>query len=431
MKKIALLNILLLLVATTSIAQTNTFPSSGRAGIGTTSPSAELEVKSGTSNNAEVHINSLTDGTPSIIRFQDAGQSTWGFLSNYPNAGKFSLYNYGNNSNAIVLNSNGNVGIGTTIPEEKLHIKNGSFMIELDSQYNTDPKVVFKNDIANPFQTFYRWTGSGTSYYASRFLHEGNKGFKIQMGGTEAYGNHTFTDALTVLNNGNIGIGTTNPKSKLHIISNSSDELSTNNYDAGLIVEGTHNSRSTSKGSTIGFVVPANTNGSNPWQQGRIMVTPDNEANYNASGRMLLQTRYLSNGAWRWQNNLILKSDGNVGIGTTTPDAKLAVNGTIHTKEVKVDLVGWPDYVFEDNYTLPTLEQVEQHITEKGHLQNIPSASEVAENGIQLGEMNKKLLEKIEELTLYMIEQNKKTDLLLQEVEALKKKNTELEQKIN
>ncbi|WP_299189855.1 tail fiber protein [uncultured Aquimarina sp.] len=105
---------------------------------------------------------------------------------------------------------------------------------------------------------------------------------------------------------------------------------------------------------------------------------------------------------------MLINKHGNIGIGTTTPDAKLAVNGNIHTKEVKVDLIGWADYVFKEDYNLPTLQQVEDHISNKGHLINIPSASEVAENGIQLGEMNAKLLEKIEELTLYAIAQEKK-----------------------
>ncbi|WP_106794411.1 tail fiber protein [Aquimarina sp. Aq78] len=114
--------------------------------------------------------------------------------------------------------------------------------------------------------------------------------------------------------------------------------------------------------------------------------------------------------------------DGKFGIGTTTPDSKLAVNGKIHAKEVKVDLTGWPDYVFENDYSLPSLQEVEHHIVEEGHLPNIPSASEVEKNGIQLGEMNAKLLQKIEELTLYMIAQNKKTEQLQKEIELLKKK---------
>lgn len=68
---------------------------------------------------------------------------------------------------------------------------------------------------------------------------------------------------------------------------------------------------------------------------------------------------------------------------------------------------GWSDFVFKKEYKLPTLEEVENHIAEKGHLENIPSEEEVLKNGINLGEMNAKLLQKIEELTLYVIEMKK------------------------
>lgn len=112
----------------------------------------------------------------------------------------------------------------------------------------------------------------------------------------------------------------------------------------------------------------------------------------------------VGNSPWALTGNNVHYDSGNVGIGTGTPDEKLAVNGNIHAKEVRVDLQGWPDYVFANGYNLPTLEEVQQHIDEKGHLPNIPSANEIEANGLQLGEMNKLLLEKIEELTLYVIE---------------------------
>ena len=98
----------------------------------------------------------------------------------------------------------------------------------------------------------------------------------------------------------------------------------------------------------------------------------------------------------------------NVGIGTMNPDAKLAVNGKIHTKEIKVDMTGWPDYVFKKDYSLITLKEVESHIKEKGYLPGIPSAKEAENKGIELGYISKKLLQKIEELTLYVIYQEKK-----------------------
>lgn len=109
---------------------------------------------------------------------------------------------------------------------------------------------------------------------------------------------------------------------------------------------------------------------------------------------------------------------GNIGIGTSSPDSRVTVNGTIHSKEVKVDLniTDWPDYVFAKEYKLPALKEVAKHITEKGHLPNIPSAKDVEKNGIFVGQMNAKLLQKIEELTLYTIEQDKK----IKELEKLK-----------
>lgn len=107
--------------------------------------------------------------------------------------------------------------------------------------------------------------------------------------------------------------------------------------------------------------------------------------------------------------NLAIKAigNGNVGIGTDKPDSKLVVNGNIHAKEIKVSNDIWPDYVFDKSYDLPTLEQTAKYIEEKGHLPGIPSALEVKNKGIELGEMNAKLLQKIEELTLYLIELQK------------------------
>ena len=113
--------------------------------------------------------------------------------------------------------------------------------------------------------------------------------------------------------------------------------------------------------------------------------------------------------------------NGNVGIGTTNPDPnfKLSVNGSIRSKEVKVE-ASWSDFVFENGYKLRTLKEVEEHIKEKGHLPEIPSEAEVTQNGINLGEMDSKLLMKIEELTLYMIDMNKRMNELEIENQKLK-----------
>lgn len=117
-----------------------------------------------------------------------------------------------------------------------------------------------------------------------------------------------------------------------------------------------------------------------------------------------------------------LSIDKNVGIGIINPNNKLDVNGTIHSKEVKVDMNGWSDFVFKKGYDLPTLAEVEKQINEKGHLANISSEEDVLKNGINLGEMDAKLLRKIEELTLYLIEIKKENAEMKNKQEALEKK---------
>ncbi len=133
-----------------------------------------------------------------------------------------------------------------------------------------------------------------------------------------------------------------------------------------------------------------------------------------------LYFRTGKNSEGNFLTRMVVRGNGNVGIGTVTPDSRLSVNGVVHSKEVKVDLSGWSDFVFEEDYDLPTLEEVEQHIKEKGHLQDIPGAKEVEEKGILVGEMNAKLLQKIEELMLYTIAQEKRIKKLEAEIADLK-----------
>jgi hypothetical protein len=102
--------------------------------------------------------------------------------------------------------------------------------------------------------------------------------------------------------------------------------------------------------------------------------------------------------------NLTLQPySGKVGIGTTNPQSILAVNGTITAKDVMVTNSGWPDFVFDPKYRLRPLSEVGVYIRAHGHLPDVPSAKEVAERGLSLGEMQATLLAKIEELTLHVI----------------------------
>ncbi|MCP4460117.1 MAG: hypothetical protein GY816_19150, partial [Cytophagales bacterium] len=110
-----------------------------------------------------------------------------------------------------------------------------------------------------------------------------------------------------------------------------------------------------------------------------------------------------------------------VGIGTeSTGTHTLAVDGSIHAEEVLIDLnVQGPDYVFESDYDLQSLDEIQEYIKSEKHLPEVPSAKEMEENGIVLGEMNMLLLKKIEELTLHLIEQNSKIEKLEKQVSGL------------
>ena len=146
---------------------------------------------------------------------------------------------------------------------------------------------------------------------------------------------------------------------------------------------------------------------------------------YNNQGWSNWETFYTSANANKQDIDWKAKSlyvNENIGIGTVSPGSwKLAVNGKVRAKEVKVE-TGWSDFVFNKEYELPSLQEVENHIKQKGHLKDIPSAKEVEENGIFLGEMDAKLLQKIEELTLYTIQQEKKIEnLTLYKIQQEKK----------
>jgi hypothetical protein len=214
---------------------------------------------------------------------------------------------------------------------------------------------------------------------------------------------------------GKIGVGTTSPSANLQIGDGTSD--------TSLRVYHSDNSYTSLNGYGLFFnrvwsyMRPTN-NGINNLYVGhndRHWKTVNTSANlairyYNADGEVA-----------RWD-----MANGRLGIGTASPSEKLSVNGRIRAKEVKVEVENWPDYVFASDYKLPTLSSLAAYIKENGHLPDIPTAAEVAEQGLSIGEANAKLLKKIEELTLYTLEQEEILQKQQQQLENLHKNQEKL-----
>jgi len=146
---------------------------------------------------------------------------------------------------------------------------------------------------------------------------------------------------------------------------------------------------------------------------------------------MMFFNRVLTDGeiaqalpTWIRKGLNIYYNGGMVGIGTANPTSPLTVNGKIECEEIEVKNVA-ADFVFEKDYKLRPLQEVESFIIQNGHLPDVPSAN-ITQKGVKLGDFNEKLLQKVEELTLYMIEQSKKIEILQQENAEMKKKLNEL-----
>jgi len=153
---------------------------------------------------------------------------------------------------------------------------------------------------------------------------------------------------------------------------------------------------------------------------------------YNGSDAIANQNRYYigmsnkgfslsaQNDSNNWTKTIMhFQHNGNVGIGTSTPDYILDVKGTIRSTEIKVESTGGADFVFQDGYQLKSLEEVKQFVQMNKHLPDIPSAKQMEEEGVGLAEMNRLLLQKVEELTLYLIEVKQENSRMKETLEEM------------
>ncbi len=245
---------------------------------------------------------------------------------------------------------------------------------------------------------------------------------------------------------GNVGIGTTAPAAKLDITDSSTAALRVGvaNNAANSVVQVRESlsvvGRSTAATSFLGAVASDYyNNGSGATFRGTLLAytgplvggTPWGIPEAN-SGKLIFQNcsnaLIGTNGptpifiAPYGLPAVVVRPGGAVGIGTTNPTHKLEVAGTIRAQEVIVETSGWSDYVFAPGYQLTPLAEVKAHIAAKGTLPGIPSAAEVATQGVSVGDMQAKLLAKLEEMTLHLIALSEKVERLETENAALKTK---------
>ena len=307
--------------------------------------------------------------------------------------------------------NSGNVGIGTTSPGVPLDVKGvirsttggfqiGKFGIAANPMLSVG---LDRSDFANS-AIINGWGNSSNPGISVGTTRNDGTAFSVVTGVTldaNYLPSTVGTTAFTVLGMGNVGVGTTTPQSLLHVYQSAADAT-------GLIIQG-----HTINTDAAMHYVAMTFDGDYGNATGNYSQIRSYSNLYDSWGSHLAFFTTQAGVANTLKERMRIDWNGNVGIGTVTPGSyKLAVNGGIHSQSVNVDLTGWSDYVFNHDYILPSLTEIKTYIDQNHHLPDMPSEQQVIKDGINLGEMNRLLTKKVEELTLYLIDKDSKINSL-------------------